>query len=237
MLIAAISKAYRAENLIGSRCTLPLRAYNTWFQNKIQTSKSACERTAWMVSYIVSGIFAYLTLGILALAGIGINLCLIPSENGHSLWARLNGVPKTSEEFCEKIRRDLSLACWIRADSHSGFASSSSDRSYTYNLKQRLSFDIQDVFEDAPLPLIQAEGPVIEEVANGGKTFRLAQNEEPHQARLQRMEPHIVYIQNVIRNLSQQHGWHPEKKWIRTVNDRATLTIPLPDHIPIPDFN
>ena len=237
MVMGTISKAYQAENLIGSYCTAPLRAYNTWFQNKIQASESACERTAWTISYVVSGIFAYLTLGVLALVGIAINLCLIPSENRYSLWARLNGVPGAAEKFCEKIRSELSLACRIRAEGFSGSASSSSARPYTYNLNQQLSFDIQDFFEDAPLPLIQAEGPVIEEVEDGEVAIRLPQNEDPSQRRLRRMEPHIVYIQNIIRTLSQQHGWYPEKQWVRTVNDRATLIIPLPDHIPIPNFN
>ena len=81
MVMGTISKAYQAENLIGSYCTAPLRAYNTWFQNKIQTSESTCERIAWTISYVVSGIFAYLTLGVLALVGIAVNLCLIPPEN------------------------------------------------------------------------------------------------------------------------------------------------------------
>ncbi len=237
MVMETISKAYHADNLVGSYCTAPLRAYNTWFQNKIQASESACERTAWTISYVVSGIFAYLTLGVLALVGIAINLCLIAPENGYSLWARLNGVPGATEKFCEKIRSELSLACRIRAEGCSLSASSSSDRPYTYNLNQQLSYDIQDVFEDAPPPLLQVGGPVIEEIEDGKEVIRLSQNEDPSQVSLRRMEPHILYIQNVIRTLSQQHGWYPEKQWIRTVNDRVTLIIPLPDHVPVPNFN
>jgi hypothetical protein len=233
MVIETISKAYQAENLIGSYCTAPLRAYNTYFQNKIQASESACERIAWTIFYVVSGIFTYLTLGVLALVGIAINLCLIPPENGYSLWARLNGVPGSTEKFCEKIRSELSLACRIRGNGFSGSASLSSDRLYTYNLKQNLSFDIQDIFKDVPLPLIQAEGPVIEKAEDQSVAIRLSQNEDPSQAPLSPMESKIVYIQNIIRTLSQQHSWYPEKQWIKTVNDRTTLIIPLPDHIPI----
>ena len=235
MVTGAISKAYQAENLIGSYCTAPLRAYNTWFQNKIQASENACERTAWTICHIVSGIFAYLTLGILAVVGISINLCLISPENGYSLWARLNGVPGATEKFCEKIRGELSLACRVRAEGFSVSVSSSSDRQYTYNLNRQLSFDIQDAFEDVPLPLVQADGPLIEEAE---EAVRLQQDDRSlqSQSRLRRIEPHIIFIQNVIRTLSQKHGWYPEKQWIRTVNYRATVIIPLPDHIPIPDF-
>lgn len=239
MVIGNIAKAYKAENLIGSYCTAPLLAYDSWFQNKIQVSTSTCERIAWTIFYVVSGIFAYLTLGVLALVGVAINLCLIPPENGYSLWARLNGVPGATEEFCKKIRCELSSECKIRADGISGSTSSSSDRQYTYNLNQQLSFDIQDVSEDAPLPLIQPHGPLIEEVQDAEEAVRLPQDDRSlhSESRLRRMEPHIVYIQNVIQTLSQKHGWYPEKQWIGTVNDRAVVIIPLPDHIPIPDFN
>lgn len=234
-MLDAIVKAYQAENLTGSYCTAPLRAYNNWFQNKIQASNGACERTAWKVGYVVSAIFACLTLGVLAILGIAINLCLIPPENGYSLWARLNGIPGVTEKFCEKLRRELSLACRIRAESVRGSASSSSDKCYAYNLNKALSFDIQNVFENGPL--IQENAQIMGEVEDGGEAIRLQQNEDLSQAYLRRMEPHIVYIQNVVQILSQKHGWHPEKQWVRTVDDRATVIIPLPDHIPIPNFN
>lgn len=228
-----ISQAYQAENLIGSCCTAPLRGYNTWFQNKIEASESGCEYTAWKICHVVSGIFAYLTLGILALVGIAINLCFIPPEDGYSLWARLEGVPGATEEFCEKIRRELSLVCRLNAESNlSGSVSSSTSRQYTYDLNQHLSFDIQDVFEDAPLPLIQADDLPIENDAENERSLR-------SQTRLHRMEPHIIAIQETIRSLSKKHGWYPENQWIRTINTRATIMIPLPDHVrlTIPDVD
>lgn len=236
MITRAISKAYQAENLVGSYCTAPLRAYNVWFQNKIQTSENGYERTAWKISHVVSGIFAYLTLGLLALVGIAINLCLIPPENGYSLWARLTGVPEATEDFCKKIRSEISISCKIKTDGSVVLANSSSARFYTYDLNHCLSFDLQDVFEDTPLLLIQADGPVIE-IENGEKAPCLQQNKTLSQAHLRRTETHIVYIQNIIRSLSQQYSWYPEKHCIKTVNNRLSYIIPLPDHIPFPNSN
>jgi hypothetical protein len=51
------------------------------------------------------------------------------------------------------------------------------------------------------------------------------------------MEPHIAYIQNVVQALSRKHSWYPENQSVRTVNDRVAVMIPLPDHLPIPNFN
>jgi hypothetical protein len=236
-MMDAITKAYQAENLTGSYCTAPLRAYNNWFQNKIQTNNGACERTAWKVCYVVSAIFAYLTLGVLAVVGIAINLCLIPPENGYSVWARLNGIPGATEKFCEELRWELSFACRTRAEVVSGSASSSDDRyrCYTYNLNKVLSFDIQDVFENDPF--IWQNAQIIGEVEDGGEAIRLQQDEDPSQAHLRRMEPHIAYIQNVVQALSRKHSWYPENQSVRTVNDRVAVMIPLPDHLPIPNFN
>ncbi|MBI3900959.1 MAG: hypothetical protein HY324_02265 [Chlamydiia bacterium] len=100
-------------------------------------------------------------------------------------------------------------------------------------MNHQLSFDIQDVFEDARPPR-QAPHLIMEEVEDGEELIHLLQNKDPSQARLQRMEPHIIHIQNVIRTLSQQHGWYPERQQVETVNDRVTLIIPLPDHIVLP---
>lgn len=224
MMMEAISKAYQEENLIGSYCTAPLRAYNTCFQNKIQASESACKRTAWKICYVVSGVFAYLTLGILALVGIAINLCLIPPENGYSVWARLNGIPGDTEKFYKKIHEGLLWAdadSKMRAKSSSEVLDSSSSNWYTYNLDKRVSFGIKNVFQDDPLPLIEASGPLEE-----------PDNPSPQpQSCSKRMEPHIIPL---IQKLSQKHGWCPEKYWIGTQNNKIIITIPLPDHIPMP---
>lgn len=198
----AIAQAFQEKSLTGSYCTAPLRAYNSWFQHKIQTSQDACERTAWKVCYVVSAIFAYLTLGVLAVVGIAINLCLIPPENGYSIWARLNGIPGATEKFCEKLREELTSASAMSgaegAEGASGFASFSSDSGYTYHLNQALSFDIQNVFENSP---------VIQE------------------------DDQIDLIQRAVRTLSQKHGWCPEQQWVKIMNDRVTVRIPLPDQI------
>lgn len=214
-MIDAISKAYRAENLPGSCLTLPLRSYNEWFQTNIQTSRNSCERTAWKACYVATALFAYLTLGILAIVGIAINACLIPPENGYSFWATLNGTPAATEKFCKKLRSDLLLAC-LGESSSSGSVSSSSNRLYSYNLHKSLTIDIQDVFEQDSFP---------------------QQSEDPAKSRSRRMEAHIAYIQNTILTLSQKHNWHPENQGIRTVNHRTTVIIPIPDHIPFPNFN
>ncbi len=39
-----VARAYQAENLAGSCLTWPLRAYDLWFHDKIQTSG-----TAWKI--------------------------------------------------------------------------------------------------------------------------------------------------------------------------------------------
>lgn len=100
MGIDSISKAYKAENLIGSYCTYPLRTYNVWFQNKIQANENTCERTAWKISYVVTGIFAHLTLGILALVGIAINLTL-PKKDPK------NVSHKPSKEVFDPLKKGL----------------------------------------------------------------------------------------------------------------------------------
>lgn len=237
----AIKKSYQAENLTGSYCTAPLRSYNNWFQNKIQASDGARERTAWKIGYAVSAIFAYLTLGVLAVVGIAINLCLIPPKNGYSLWARLNGIPGVTEWFCEKLHRDLSSTV-DSAGSVINFASSPGGRHYTYNLNHQLSFPIPGAYKDN-LPALHPS-PATGESEEKGEAIPLQQSEPPAQAcfqdmiqaRLQRMNQHIPPIQACIQSLSQKYSWYPERYQLRTMNDEATVTIPLPDHIPVPNL-
>ncbi len=231
------SKAYSAKNLMGSYFTAPLRAYNEWFQIKINNSASACEHAAWTICHIASGIFAYLTLGLVAFVGISINVCFISLQNEYSLWARLSGVPQATNELREKIRRELESACNGRGNSETMSASTSGNRWYTYNLQHQLSFDVQNVFDNASGPLAQAGGQVIEDTEKV-EIIPCQQEDDKSlqiQSRLQRMEPHIVYIQSVVCAFSQKYGWYPEKQCIRTINNRVTVIIPLPDHIPVPN--
>lgn len=233
-LLSHLENAYQAEQLTGSYLTAPLRTYNRHFHSKIQSSSNAYERTAWKICHVVSSLFAYLTLGLLAVVGIAINLCLIPPQNGYSLWARLNGVPAAAEEFYKELYRDLSYLCELGAESVNGSANSSSDRWYTYHLNKQLSFDIKDIF-NASSPSPKIKGPLIEVLEENREI--LSQQTEVALSPLQLLQPHINHIQKVVRNLSQKHGWHPEKKWITTTQNRATVVIPLPDHIPLPSFD
>ena len=45
------------------------------------------------------------------------------------------------------------------------------------------------------------------------------------------IESHITAILSVIHKLSQQQGWYPECQSINTMNGRATILIPIPDHV------
>ncbi len=93
----SISDAYREQNSIGSSCIAPLRTYNTWFQNKINTSEGGLQ-TAWKIAHVASGIFAYLILGLPALVGIILNL------KDTRLSAIRHGVPDATEELCKTMR-------------------------------------------------------------------------------------------------------------------------------------
>ena len=207
-MIKTISKAYLAENLMGSYCTAPLRTYNAWFQGKIQASTSTYERTAWMISHVVSGIFAYVTLGALALVGIAINLCFISTKNRYSLWARWNKVPETTDKFCTQVTHVLESVCTKQMESGE-FISTSSDNDYTYELAKQHSFVIQDDFTNT-----------------GSST------ESTTQKCLQSIGQHTTSILNTIQDLSRQYSWCPEKLSIRrTTEGKVIVDVFIPDHI------
>lgn len=229
-----IAKAYYAEGYIGSYCTAPLRGFNQWFEEKCTSSEGLCG-LAWKVCYVVSGFFAGPFLGLLALVGIAINLCLIPPENGYSWWARLNGVPNATEECCQDIRKDLLFACKIGPGMNQGTSNTSAQRWNWYNRGQSITFDIQDIFDDvasvdkASMEVLEEDGRVSDEQQ------AVDDKETQYFRRSLRMETHILSIQNIVRGLSRKYNWVPEKQYITTLKDWATLVIPVPDHIPMPN--
>ena len=131
MSLEALSKAYQGENLAGSYFTAPLRTYNSWIQTQILAANDTCEWIAWKICYVVSAIFAYTILGLLAIVGIAINICLIPPENGYSLWAKWNSVPEATEKFCNHMRADLLLFYKGKIEGFTCSNSKDSSRYYT----------------------------------------------------------------------------------------------------------
>ena len=74
---------YRSQDLSGEFLLTPLKSYHGFFSEKIDDSEGM-ERVAWIVANVVSGIFAYPTLGAVAFIGMLIKLAGVPSLYSHN---------------------------------------------------------------------------------------------------------------------------------------------------------
>lgn len=131
----SITRAYRAEGFFGSYFTAPLKAYECWFQNKIEVSPNSYQKTAWKICHVVTGIFAYLTLGALALLGIMFNLIMSPAKE-------LSRKQKV-DQFCSNMEIQLSLFFNSTIVCLGKEGNISLSRGYTYKKWQPLIFEIQ----------------------------------------------------------------------------------------------
>lgn len=73
-MINTVKNIYNSEDLTGEFLLRPLKTYHNFFARKIENSL-CLKKVAWLIANVVSGIFAYPVLGVLA--GIGILVKLI----------------------------------------------------------------------------------------------------------------------------------------------------------------
>lgn len=73
-----IENIYCSVDLPGKFFFIPIESYHHYFVQKVETS-SGLIKTAWIIGAIISGIFAYPTLGGIALIGLALKLPDIPA--------------------------------------------------------------------------------------------------------------------------------------------------------------
>ena len=201
MVLERIYQAYQAENVIGSYFTAPLRAYNDWFTEKLRSSFSFWEHLAWRVAYFISGIFASMTLGVVALIGIALNCCLMPCKKGYSLWAHFIKVPHATDQFLKDLETRMKGFPYC-VSCYNMISKTSSDRAYSYNKEQKFTFKLENLFVSAT----------------------------SSEMKLKAVELHFQTIQDKIRGLSQSYNWFPEiafcKKEINSLDAYVIILIP-----------
>ena len=82
-MIQSIKDLYNAQDLNGEFLTEPLKKYHHFFVKKIEKSEG-CKKVAWIIANVVSGIFAYSILGVLAGVGLLVKLFGIPGMKKHN---------------------------------------------------------------------------------------------------------------------------------------------------------
>lgn len=79
-MTTTIKNLYKTPDLYGDFLTQPLKAYNGYFSEK----GTSWKKVALTIIHIATGIFAYPLFGSLALIGLGIKLCGVPSLKAHN---------------------------------------------------------------------------------------------------------------------------------------------------------
>lgn len=239
-MLDSVKRAYWdfETNKIASFLIYPLRECEYHFSSKFHYLE--CEENKWKytigkICIIVAQIFAYMILGFPALIGTCINLYF--QRPISELVTQDEALDATTKFLKEVNQAFLGIIFAIRSIRiESGSLEYTNNCPYTYKQDKKLTFDIQNI-KDPTEPN--------EELQEEGKEFNLSEEDKAEfkttfpntnlNAYLNRAGKHFLHIKKMIVQITLKHNWIP-KKWLVTdgINNRFTLTIPLPDHIPMP---
>ena len=107
-MINSIRNLYQAQDLTGESLVAPLKNYRSFFVKKIAES-SGLTKIAWRIAHVVSGLFAYPALGLIAGLGLFVKLTGVPGVRKHN---------RDQKSYLETIRTGIQYAKVFSTDSN-----------------------------------------------------------------------------------------------------------------------
>ncbi len=150
-MTTTIKNLYKTPDLYGDFLTQPLKAYNGYFSEK----GTGWKKVALTIVHIATGIFAYPLFGALALIGLGVKLCGVPSLIAHNEQEKISvksvyvGVKNSNGFACESLSSLLFTSFIVEEFIHLRKATCDSDYQAVLKAIDKLTYQFRKIYIDS----------------------------------------------------------------------------------------